>query len=418
MSELKEYTQEELVESALDLESKDSTINLKSWRSNIWKSYLIHFIEGFHLISGILLPFFLTWGKLMFVEVMFLQSYFTIMILVFEIPCGAIADYISRKFSLILGALSTAFAGLIYGSYPSIYIFAIGETLWAFGAALTSGTDTAFMYDTLRKLGRESDISKVSARNRSFSLLGIAISAPIGSMIGVFYSLNLVMSLIFIPFFIATMISITLKEPNHDLDKKKTESYITIVKSGVSELTKNKILRLLAVEMVITESLVFFLIWTYQIYLEALNFQLIFFGFVSTSMTAVQIVFNNIIPTLENKINNKKRFLQIYTIIPGIAFILMAIILYIPVSIPLILVVIGFGFSRSLIFVRGINKQIETENRATVISTINMIASLIRAILYPLVGYLVMWNLNATFIILGTLIIVFALLSRIKSEIL
>ena len=133
-------------------------------------------------------------------------------------------------------------------------------------------------------------------------------------------------------------------------------------------------------------------------------------------MTAIQIVFNNIIPTLENKVNNKKGFLQMYTIIPGIAFILMALIHLIPVSIPLILIVIGFGFSRSLIFVKGINKQIQTKNRATVISTINMVASLIRAILYPLVGYLVMWNLNVTFIVLGTLIIVFALISRIKNE--
>ncbi|MCK4380039.1 MAG: MFS transporter [Candidatus Lokiarchaeota archaeon] len=416
MSELKEFTQEELGESSLELEGKELSVNLNTWRGNIWKSYLIHFIEGFHLISGILLPFFLTWGKLTFVEVMFLQSFFTVMILVFEIPCGAIADYISRKFSLLLGAFSTAFAALVYGSYPNIFIFAIGETLWAFGAALISGTDQAFIYDTLRKLGREDDVSKVMARNRSFHLLGIGISAPIGSVIGAYFSLNLVMSLIFFPFIIATLISLTLKEPNHDLERKKKEKYFTIVKSGFTELTKNKVLRLLAFEMIITESLVFFLIWTYQIYLEALTVQLIFFGFVSTSMTIIQILFNNVITTLESKINNKRRFLQVYTIIPGIGFILMALIYFIPVSIPLILIVIGFGFTRSLIFVKGMNKQIETENRATVISTINMVASLIRAILYPLVGYFVMWNLNITFILLGASIIIFALLSRIKNE--
>ena len=417
MSELKELDQMELAKSSLDLESTVSSINLGKWRANIWKSYLINFIEGFHLISGILLPFFLTWGNLSFVEVMFLQSYFTIMILVFEIPCGAVADYISRKFSLILGALATAIAALVYGSYPNIFIFTIGETLWAFGAALTSGTNAAFIYDTLRKLGREGEISKVMARNRSFSLLGIAISAPIGSIIGAYFSLNLVMSLVFVPFITATLISLTLKEPNYDMQNKKSKKYFTIVKSGITELTNNRILRILAVEMVITESLVFFLIWTYQVYLEALSFQLIFFGFVSTSMTLVQILFNNLIPNLESKINDKRKFLKMYTVIPGIAFILLALIHFIPVSIPLILIVIGFGFSRSLIFVKGINKQIETENRATVLSTINMIASLIRAILYPLVGYLVMWNLDITFLVLGVLIVIFAVFSKIKNDI-
>lgn len=394
----------------------DNRIKLHKWESNIWKSYIFHFFMGLHLISGVLLPFFLTWGRLTFIDVMFLQSYFTLMILVFEIPCGAIADYISRKFSLILGATITAFAALIYSSYPNIFIFAIGETLWAFASALTSGTDQAFIYDTLRKLEREDHISKVMARNRSFFLCGIGISAPIGSIIGAYFSLNLVVTFMFFPFIAAAIIALTLKEPNHELEKKKTDTYLVIIKSGFKELKQNSVLRILAFEMIITESMVFFLIWTYQLYLEALNFQLVFFGFIGTSMTIIQIVFNNIVPKLESKFTDKKKFLQLYTLIPGIGFILMAIIFFIPISIPLILVIIGFGFSRSIIFVKGINKQIETQNRATILSTINMAASLIRTIFYPLIGYLVMWNLSITFILLGTVIIVFALLSKIKNE--
>lgn len=413
MSELKEYLKENNVQSQKE---ELSHSNLGKWELNIWKSYLFHFFMGLHLISGVLLPFFMTWGKLTFVEIMFLQSYFTMIILLLEIPCGAIADYLSRKLSLTLGAISTALAALIYGSYPSLVIFVIGESLWAFGAALTSGTDQAFIYDTLKKLGKEEEISKIMARNRSFTLFAIGISAPIGSIIGAYLSLNLVMTFMFIPFFIAALISITFKEPNYTLKKEKSDKYLTIIKSGFTELKKKKVLRILAFEMITTESLVFFLIWTYQLYLETLNFPLYLFGFVSTAMTIIQIIFNNLVTNLENRFNNKRRFLQLYTIAPGIGFILMAAIFFIPVSIPLILIVIGFGFSRSLIFTKGINKQIETQNRATVISIINMIASLIRAVLYPFIGYFVMFNLSLTFLFLGTIIIIFALFSRIKSE--
>jgi MFS family permease len=391
-------------------------LDLNKWKANIWKSYLFHFFMGLHLISGVLLPFFLTWGKLTFVQVMFLQSFFTMMVLLLEIPCGAIADYISRKFSLILGALITAFAALIYGSYPSIFIFAIGETLWAFAGALISGTDQALIHDTLKKLKRENDISKQIARNRSFTLLGIGFSAPIGSMIGAYLSLNLVMVFMFFPFIIASLISITLKEPNQEMEKIKQDKFVTVVKSGFKELTHNKVLRILAFEMIITESIAFFLIWTYQVYLEALNFQLMFFGFVSASMTIIQIVFFNIVPKLEKKVRNKRRFLQLYTLVPGIGFILLALIHYIPVSIPLILAIIGFGFSRRIIFITSINKQIETKNRATVLSTIYMISNLIRTILYPFIGYFVMWNLSITFILLGIGIFITVLLSKVKSE--
>jgi fucose permease len=91
------------------------------------------------------MPFFLDWGGLNFVQVMLVQSYCTIMVLIFEIPCGAIADYLSRKLSLILGAAITGLAAFVYSSYPNILIFLLGETLWAFGAALLSGTDQAFI---------------------------------------------------------------------------------------------------------------------------------------------------------------------------------------------------------------------------------------------------------------------------------
>lgn len=386
------------------------------WKSNLWKANVAQFFMGFHLISGILIPFFTVWGGLNFVEVMMLQSYFTVMIIIFEIPCGAIADYLTRKLSLILGAGITGIAALVYSSYPHIIIFVLGETLWAIGSSLISGTYQAFLYDTLRKLGREDEITKIMARNRSFSLIGIGLSAPIGSIIGATISLPLVMRLVFIPMMITVIISLTFREPYDVLHQESKKKYLKVVKSGIKEITSNKILRVLAFELVIIETFIFFLIWTYQVYLEALNFTVGLFGFVSTSITLIQIIFNILAPKLESKITRKRLFIQIYSIIPGIGFIMMAWITYIPISIFLILLVLGMGFSRSILFTKGINKRIETDNRATVISTINMIGCLFHSILYPIIGYLTMNSLSITFIILGTLIIFFTLASRIKNE--
>ncbi len=411
MSELKNYTGERLIKSPKGKEKRKTP-----WKLNILKLYLFNFFMGFHMISGILLPFFLTWGKLTFVEIMILQSFFTLMILVLEIPCGAISDYISRRLSLILGALSTALAALIYGSFSNIFIFMIGETLFALGHSLISGTDTAFLYDTLKKMKRNDQLTKFAARNRSFMLLGIALSAPIGSLIGSAISLNLVMTLMFIPFIIAMIISISFKEPLMEEENMKSPNYFQVIKTGFKELRNNKILRILAFDLVIVESLTFFLIWTYQVYLDKLYFPLEFFGLISASMTITQIVFNNLINSFKKQFRNTRRFLQVYTIIPGLGFIFMALIYFTPVSITLILIVIGFGFSRSLIFIQGINKQIESNNRATVISTINMITSLIRTAVYPLIGTLVMMNLNLTFISLGAIILITGFFTRVKHK--
>ena len=390
-------------------------LNGRKMESNIWKSYIFQLFMGCHMVSGVLLPFFLVWGRLTFIEVMILQSYFTIMIVIFEIPCGAISDYISRKFSLFLGGLTTAFAALIYSTIPNIFIFMIGETLFALGFALVSGTDQALTYDTLRILEREDEMSKIMARNRSFFLIGISIAAPIGSLITLFFPLQYAMTFMFFPFIIAAFIAITLQEPNHTLEKK-TLKYLSIVKSGFKQIRRNKILRILAFDFVMVDVLVFLLIWTYQLYLEVLLISLTLFGFVAAAMTLAEMFFCNLVPKLEKHSKNKRQLLIIYTLIPGIAYILIAFIIFTPLGILLIIIIIGFGFSRSIIFINGINKNIEEENRATVLSTISMIRSFIITILYPVIGILVMWNLNYTFIILGISIILIALLSSVKNE--
>jgi len=82
----------------------------------------------------------------------------------------------------------------------------------------------------------------------------------------------------------------------------------------------------------------------------------------------------------------------------------------------MLFLIVSFGYTRKLIYINGINKQIESENRATVISTINMFGSISSAILYPFLGLIVELNLFVMFIIIGIVILIFTALSRVKSE--
>ena len=413
MLELKEKKEEPEV---IPLEVQDLEGVL--FRSNIWKSYLFHFFMGGHFISGVLLVFFMTWGKLSFVELMFLQSYYTVMMFVFEIPCGAIADYFSKKFSLFLGSVVLALMAIIYSIVPSLALFILAETLCAFGDALISGTDSALMYDTLKTMNRENEVAKISARNGSFLLAGIGLAGPLGSLFTLFMPVQCVVTAMFFPFITGAIIALTLKEPQvEDIENsKKKDNYLTILKSGIVELKRNKILRILAFDQVIACSLVFFIIWTYQLYLKELGVQVVFFGFVAASLVIMEIVFTNLIPKLDEKIRNKKRFLVFYTLIPAMGFILISMTKLMLVGIILVVMILSVGFSRNVIYINGINKHIEGENRATMLSTINMISSFMRAILYPLVGYLVMIDLNIVFLVIGIIIVVLALVSRVKNE--
>ncbi len=388
------------------------------FKANLWKSYLFHFLRGGHLVSGIITIFFMSWGKLTFLEIMYLQSYFWIMILLLEIPCGAISDYMNRKMSLFLGGFVTAMAALVYSITPNVMMFVVGETLWALGEALISGTDTSITYESLKKLGREDEIAKFSARNISFYVAGIGISSPLGSLLTLVVPIQFVVTLMFIPFIMAGIVSLTLREPNHDRRKEtdKGGSYLIIIKSGIKELKHNKNLRTLAIDQVLAEGLVFLIFWTYQPYLLDFGIIIAHLGFIAALFTITQVLFMNLVPKLYERVENKKRLLFVFTIIPGFSFVLLALLRINVVVILLFMIIIGFGMARSIIHVKSINKQIETENRATLLSTINMMSTLIKAILFPIFGCIVMTSLSYSFIIIGIIMVLIALLSRVENE--
>jgi len=388
----------------------------RNYKSNIIKIYIFSFILGIHTVRGVYIPFMMEWGGLSFFQIMILQSYFTAMIVILEIPSGAIADFLGRKIALSLSAFSIASAAFTYSIIPNFFMFMLAETLWAFGSALSSGTSDAFVYFSLKSFNNERNLSNTLGRSRTLNLIALTISAPIGSIIAQFISLQFAMtSLVFI-YIGAFSVALTFKEPKFTNNNYKGESYWKIIISGFKELKKNKILRVLAIDWIPINTLIFFLFWTYQVYLNAINIPIFVFGFILSVMNIVNAIFSMLIPILLKKSSNKKIFLLLINIINGVAYISLGLTTIIPLGIAIILTIVAFGYTRYLIFVDGINLQIESENRATVLSTINMFGSLLRALIYPFVGLLVEWSVFAVFIVIGALILILAIFTRSKSE--
>jgi len=337
------------------------------------------------------------------------------MVFLLEIPSGAIADYIGRKPALSLSALSVAFAAILYSIFPSFLLFIFAETFWALGLALMSGTEEAFLYNTLRKLGKEDELPKILARNRTMNLIALTLSAPIGSIIAVFISYQFSMTCLAFVYMGAFIASLTFKEPKYK-NHNKSERYLSIIKDGFRELKRNKILRILCFDRLFINVLIFFLFWTYQPYLQEINVHILFFGLINSMMNIIDAIFINLIPKFSKRIKSKIKLLILFNLITGFSYIFLGLTTNIFLGIVVILIIVAFGYPRYLLFINGINSQVESENRATVLSTINMFGSLIQAIIYPFIGIIVMWNIFAFFIIIGILIIILTIFTRVKND--
>lgn len=386
-----------------------------SFKANLWKMYLFKFLVRMHFIGGVLVPFFTDWGGINFTQILILQSWFMLWIFLLEIPTGTIADYFGRKYSLILACGVNIIAAIVYASTPNFYVFLLGEFLWAMSAAFLSGADEAFTYDTLKKIGKKNKSKKVFGRIESFGLAGIMIGAPIGSFIAAQFGLRAPMLLLFIPFTLALIIALTFREPTTN---KKIESkrYLNVLKEGIRFFYKNKVLKILAVDMIFIAAIAYFMIWLYQPMLKQAGVGMAYFGIVHAAFVASQILIMNCYEKLEKIFGSKKRLIFFSAVITGVLFIIGGLTTFIPAVLLVIIIGGGFGLSRQPLFVSYMNKHIPSPKRATVLSTISMLRRAVLVVVNPAVGLLVDWSLNYTLIILGAAAILFSFISKVEEE--
>jgi len=62
------------------------------------------------------------------------------------------------------------------------------------------------------------------------------------------------------------------------------------------------------------------------------------------------------------------------------------------------------------------NRHIESENRATVLSAVSLLERIILAMMYPVVGMLADYGLSYALIFLGALALIFAIVTRVEES--
>jgi MFS family permease len=117
-------------------------------------------------------------------EIFVLNSVFNAVLVVFEVPTGALADRVGRRVAMVLGSLSMAVAFLVYYFGTSFAWFVAAESVFALGMTLTSGPDSAYLYDLLKAEGRQRRYSAHEGTASSFKHIGMTVAFAIGGFLG------------------------------------------------------------------------------------------------------------------------------------------------------------------------------------------------------------------------------------------
>ena len=368
-----------------------------------------------HFIAAVLVPFFTEWGGISFSRVLFLNFWYLFCVFLFEVPTGTVADVFGRKTSMLAGSAVSILAVLVYSSYPNFYVFLAGETLWAVAFTLKSGANEALIYDTLKLIGLEEASKKVYSRLESFKMAGLLSGALLGGVLARYGGLRAPILSMLLPFAVSGVFVSMLKEPPAGNGTNKIP-YGRALRLGLDYFAMHPILRILTIDMVSIGSFSFLVIWFYQMLLKEAGVGIVYFGGVHAAMCLAQMAVLQSFSQFEKRLGSKRRMLTFTAIVAGTGFIALGFSNSARVIIPLIIVVSGFGLSRTPLYISYMNRFIPSDKRATVLSVTSMARNIGIGLANLAAAAIAGWSVRMMVVISGVLIVFFALTTRVKEE--
>lgn len=104
-----------------------------------------------------------------------------------ELPTGYIGDRIGRRNGLVIGAFTHTVCVLVFGTLDTFWPILGIYTVWGVGVTFRSGSDSAWLYDTLEERADGDAFTRVKGRSTSISLATAAASSLLG---GYLYGLD------------------------------------------------------------------------------------------------------------------------------------------------------------------------------------------------------------------------------------
>jgi MFS family permease len=305
----------------------------------------------------------------------------------FEVPTGAFADIAGRKTSIILSFAVGALSLLIFPFTTAFWIFVILEILKGLANALYSGSMEALVYDTLKSDKKEDDYPRISAHIETITWAMWALSSIGGGYLFYWHYQSpwIIQGIMFV---LAAGVAFGLSEPAIDSIKVNFAQAFAQNLNGFRELFHTSRTARLTLQLALVGAG----------YIIASNIlgasQAREYGMDATGTGWIfgigclfSVVASRFYPRLRELLGEKK-LLVITTSLLLLSF-LAARYVGLGLGIGLILIRIAssstFRNTRSVV----VNAWITSRNRATALSTLNLLTQLPYIFLAPLFGTLI-----------------------------
>lgn len=263
-----------------------------NYSKNVYKAYLIVFFHNLIPAYVIERLFYEQRGITVMMVVLF-EILYAAIIVVLEIPSGILADKSGRKGLLVISAALAALEFVILIYAHSFWVFASVCILAGVSRSFSSGAFNALLYDSMLEVKEQSHFQKVLGRINALDFTAALIAALSGSVLARFFDFELNYWLSAGSMLIAFGFTLSLKEPPIASDNENEEahqlSFGEYFKGAIDFYKSNPRLAFMVLNAVTIGACINYLDEFWQLYLNDINFPILYFGVFSAATSLTRI---------------------------------------------------------------------------------------------------------------------------------
>lgn len=351
-------------------------------RRNLRLLQLFRVLNSAMVLMPVIVPFF-TENGLNQTEIFMLQSAFAAAILILEVPSGWLADHFGRKVSLVLGGILAATGMLMYANAFGFWPLLAAEMVLGLGASFISGADSALAYDSLAATGQTEKYRRFESRSMMWSSISEGVAGVVGGFLAA-ASLRNVVWAEFAVYASLIPVALMLKEPKRQRSTSARNAFKDVLRVTKYALHGHKEIKWLIFFGAIVNTMTLTMSWLAQPYYLAAGIPLQVFGFLWAAQFAAIAVFAALAERFESL---GRKFVLVSFVALGVGGYLLLGAAQVWWMLPALL---AFYFVRAVsnpVLKDYVNRLVESDVRATVLSVKSLVQRLLFIGAGPLVGY-------------------------------
>lgn len=379
------------------------------------KFYLASFLKNQIYFVPIMVIFFQDLG-LSYSEIFWIVTGGAMFSFVIEVPTGVMADLYGKRLTIILSKLVILIGFVAFGFADGFWTLLIANLIFELGKSLRSGTETAYVYDYLKEHPEEPSYTKVKAGQKFYARLSESIATAVGGFIAVHLGFHATFLIAAVPAAINFLAALTWAPIAENKVVVTVNSALAFAQSSIKTILTKRELLIISLNILFFSTVFVALGVLVQPYMVGAGVPLEWFGVIYSGFLLLMALFNKYSSNLEERFGGV-RVMNVLTLLAVVPLLILGLGFESWVGIGLFFAVLAIENFRSTIANTVFHDHVDSTNRATMGSIVELFKTGGQIMVLPAVGYLAdAYSIYTAILLLGIVTLITGTLFYVRTE--